>query len=66
LFVVFSVIALFFALYHSITFLSLAGVIMHMNIVDRPLPSRVIVWLMFGLWGAVSLVIFYFLIALGR
>ena len=66
LFVVFSVIAFFFALYHSITFLSLAGVIMHMNIVDRPLPSQVIVWLMFGLWGAVSIVIFYFLVALGR
>jgi len=66
LFVVFSVIALLFALYHSITFLSLAGVIIHMNIIDRPLPPWPIVWLMFGAWAVASVVIFYFLVALGR
>ena len=66
LFVVFSVIALLFAIYHSVTFLSLAGVIIHMNIVDRPLPPWPIVWLMFGAWAGASLVIFYFLVALGR
>lgn len=66
LFIVFSVIALLFALYHSITFLSLAGVIIHLNIVDRPLPPWPIVWLMFGAWSVASLVILFFLVALGR
>jgi fumarate reductase subunit C len=66
LFIVFSVIAFIFAMYHSITFLSLAGVIIHMNVIDRPLPSWPIVWLMFGVWAGASLVILYFLVALGR
>ena len=64
LFIVFSVIAFIFAMYHSITFLSLAGVIIHMNVVDRQLPSWPIVWLMFILWALASYVILYFLITL--
>jgi fumarate reductase subunit C len=56
-FVVFSVICLAFATYHSYTFLKLAGVIMHVKVFDRPLPSRVIVLTMFGLWALASLVI---------
>ena len=66
LFVVFSVIALFFAIYHSVTFLNLAGVIIHLKVVDRPLPSWPIVWLMFILWAVASFFIVYFLIGLGR
>lgn len=64
LFIVFSVIAFIFAMYHSITFLSLAGVIIHMNVVDRQLPSWPIVWLMFILWALASYVILYFLVTL--
>jgi fumarate reductase subunit C len=66
LFIVFSVIAFLFAMYHSITFLSLAGVIIHMTVIDRQLPSWPIVWLMFIVWAAASYVILYFLITLGR
>ena len=66
LFIVFSVIAFLAAMYHSITFLSLAGVIIHMNVVDRQLPPWPIVWLMFILWAIASYVILYFLITLGR
>jgi fumarate reductase subunit C len=66
LFIVFSVIAFLFAMYHSLTFLSLAGVIIHMTVVDRQLPSWPIVWLMFILWAIASYVILYFLITLGR
>ena len=66
LFIVFSVIAFIFAMYHSITFLSLAGVIIHMNVVDRQLPSWPIVWLMFIVWAIASYVILYFLVTLGR
>ena len=65
-FVIFSVVCLFFALYHSITFLSLAGVIIHLKVLDRPVPSKAIVLTMFGLWALASIVIGAVLIGLGR
>jgi fumarate reductase subunit C len=66
LFIIFSIIAFLAAMYHSITFLSLAGVIMHMTVIDRQLPSWPIVWLMFIVWAIASYVILYFLVTLGR
>ncbi len=65
-FVVFSVIVLLFALYHSVTFLSLAGVILHFKVLDRPVPSRLIVLSMFGLWVVASAVIAFVLVYFGR
>jgi succinate dehydrogenase subunit C len=65
-FVVFSVIVLLFALYHSVTFLSLAGVIIHPKVLDRPIPSRLIVATMFGLWLVASIVIAAVLIGSAR
>lgn len=65
-FVIFSVICLAFALYHSVTFLSLAGVIIHLNVVDRPVPSRLIVLTMFGAWAIASIVIAAVLIGFAR
>jgi fumarate reductase subunit C len=65
-FVIFSVICLLFALYHSVTFLSLAGVIIHLKVLDRPVPSRVIVLVMFALWAIASVVIGAVLIGFGR
>jgi fumarate reductase subunit C len=65
-FVIFSVVCLFFALYHSVTFLSLAGVIIHFKLFDQPVPSRVIVLTMFGLWALASIVIAAVLIGFGR
>lgn len=65
-FVIFSIVCLLFALYHSFTFLSLAGVILHFNVGDRPLPSRLIVASQFGLWLVASIVIGAVLIGFGR
>jgi fumarate reductase subunit C len=65
-FVVFSVVCLGFALYHSFTFLSLAGVILHFKVLDKPVPSRLIVMSQFGLWLAASIVIGAVLIGFGR
>jgi succinate dehydrogenase subunit C len=65
-FVVFSVIVLLFALYHSFTFLSLAGVIIHPRLLDKPVPSRLIVASMFGLWLVASVVIAAVLIGFAR
>ena len=65
-FVVFSVIVLLFALYHSVTFLSLAGTILHFKVLDRPVPSRVIVLTQFGMWAAASAVVAFVLIWFAR
>lgn len=65
-FVAFSVIVLLFALYHSVTFLSLAGKILHFNVADRPIPSSLIVVSQFGLWAVASVVIGFVLIYFGR
>ena len=65
-FVTFSVICLLFALYHSFTFLSLAGVILHFKVFDKPVPSRLIVMSQFGLWLVASIVIGAVLIGFGR
>lgn len=56
-FVVFSAVCFVFAMYHSYTFLKLAGVIIHVKLFDRPVPPRVIVFTMFGLWALASVVI---------
>ena len=65
-FVVFSVVCLLFALFHSITFLSLTGVIIHPRLLDKPVPSRVIVGVMFGVWLGASIVIAAVLIGFAR
>jgi fumarate reductase subunit C len=53
-FVIFSVIALFFSLYHSYTFLSLSGAIIHFKVIDRQFPSWPIVWAQMIMWAIVS------------
>jgi len=56
-FAIFSIVALPFALYHSWTFLSLAGTILHAKVLDRPIPSRLIVLSQFAIWAVASIVI---------
>jgi len=65
-FIVFSVICLPFALYHSFTFLSLAGSIIHLKVLDRPVSARLIVLSQFALWAGASVVIAALLIWLSR
>jgi fumarate reductase subunit C len=65
-FVIFSVVCLAFALYHSFTFLSLAGVILHFKVLDKPVPSRLIVLSQFGLWLVASIVVGAVLVGFGR
>jgi fumarate reductase subunit C len=65
-FVVFSVIVLLFAVYHSVTFLSLAGVILHFDFLGRPVPSRLIVLSQFAIWLVASAVIAFVLVYFGR
>ena len=65
-FVIFSVVVLLFSLYHSYTFLSLAGVIINIKVVDRPVPSRLIVLSQFALWALASIVVGAVLIGFAR
>jgi fumarate reductase subunit C len=65
-FVIFSVICLLFALYHSITFLRLAGVILHFKVQGKPVPSRLVVASQFGIWLVASIVVGTVLIGFGR
>jgi fumarate reductase subunit C len=65
-FVVFSVIVLLFALYHSVTFLTLSGVIIRLKVFDRQVPSRLVTAAMFGTWAVASVVIGAALIWFGR
>jgi fumarate reductase subunit C len=65
-FVILSAVCLVFAMYHSYTFLKLAGVIIHLKVVDKPVPPWVIVFTMFGLWALASIVIGAVLIGFGR
>src|ERR1700674_1571051 len=55
-----------FATYHSYTFLKLAGVIIHLRVLDKTVPPRVIVLTMFGLWAVASIVIGAVLIGFAR
>jgi len=65
-FVIFSIVCFVFASYHSFTFLKLAGVIIHLKLLDRVVPPRVIVLTMFGLWAVASIVIGAVLIGFAR
>jgi len=65
-FIAFSAVCFLFATYHSYTFLKLAGVIMHVKVMDKTLPPRVIVLTMFGAWALASVVIAAVLIWFAR
>jgi succinate dehydrogenase subunit C len=65
-FIAFSVVVLLFSLYHSVTFLSLAGTILHLKVLDRPVPSGMIVLAMFGMWLVASVVVAFVLVWFAR
>jgi len=65
-FIAFSAVCFLFASYHSYTFLKLAGVIIHLRVLDRTVPPRLIVLTMFGLWALASIVIGAVLIGFAR
>ena len=60
-FSIFSIVCLPFALYHSYTFLSLSGTILHFKLFDRPVSPRLIVASLFALLLGTSLVVGLFL-----
>ena len=65
-FAIFSIACLPFALYHTVTFLSLAGSIIHLKLFDRPISPRLIVASQFALWVGGTVVIGFLLLWLAR
>ncbi len=62
--IVFHVVALAFALYHTVTWFKLTGVVQVVRLGDRQVPPGLVVAGTFVAWGVVSLFILYWL--LGR
>jgi len=61
--IVFHVVALAFALYHSVTWFNLTGVVQVVRVGERQVPPRLVAAGAFGAWAVVSLVIlFWFLL----
>ncbi|MBI4609399.1 MAG: fumarate reductase subunit C [Candidatus Rokubacteria bacterium] len=58
--IVFHVVALAFALYHSVTWLKLTGVVQVVRLGERQVPSKLVAAGAFVVWGVVSLVILAF------
>jgi fumarate reductase subunit C len=65
-FAIFSIVCLPFALYHSWTFLSLAGTILHFKVLERPVSSHLVVASQFAIWIGASVVIALLLMWLAR
>lgn len=60
--VVFHVVALAFALYHTVTWFMLTGVVQVVRLGDRQVPPGLVVAGTFVAWGVVSLFILYWLL----
>ena len=65
-FVVFSAVCLLFALLHSVTFLSLSGVVMRVRLGSRSVKPALVTATMFGVWIGASVVVGGLLMWLAR
>ena len=63
--IVFHVLALAFAVYHSVTWLNLTGVVQVVRVGERQVPPKLVVAGAFAAWAAVSLVILLFFLLAG-
>lgn len=60
--IVFHVVAMAFALYHTVTWFKLTGVVQVVRLGDRKVPPALVVAGAFVAWGVVSLFILYWLV----
>ncbi len=60
--IVFNLVALAFALYHTVTWFKLTGVVQVVRVGDRKVPPGLVVAGAFAAWGVVSLFILYWLL----
>jgi fumarate reductase subunit C len=57
--IIFHVVALAFALYHSVTWFNLTAVVQIVRLGERQVPPRLVAGANFALWAVVSLVILF-------
>lgn len=60
--IAFHVVALAFALYHSVTWFNLSGVVQVVRLGERQVPPRLVAAASFALWVVVSIVLLWFLL----
>ena len=60
--IVFNVVALVFALYHTVTWFMLTGVVQVVHVGDQRVPPAMIVAGAFAAWGVVSLFLLYWIV----
>jgi fumarate reductase subunit C len=60
--IVFNAVALVFALYHTVTWFKLTGVVQVVQIGDKRVPPALIVAGAFAAWGVVSLFLLYWIV----
>jgi len=63
--IIFHVVALAFALYHSVTWLNLTGVVQVVRLGEHQVPPKLVAAGAFAAWGVVSLVILLFVLLRG-
>ncbi len=60
--IVFHVVALGFAIFHSVTWFNLTGVVQVVRVGERQVPPRLVAGASFAAWGVVSLVLLWFFV----
>ena len=60
--IIFHVVALAFALYHSVTWFNLTGVVQVVRLGERQVPPWLVAGSSFALWAVVSVVLLWFLL----
>jgi succinate dehydrogenase subunit C len=60
--IIFHVVALAFALYHSVTWFNLSGVVQVVRLGERQVPPRLVAGASFALWAVVSVALLWFLL----
>jgi fumarate reductase subunit C len=60
--IAFHVVALAFALYHSVTWFNLSGIVQVVRLGERQVPPPLVAAASFGLWVVVSIVLLWFLL----
>jgi len=60
--ILFHVVALGFAIFHSVTWFNLTGVVQVVRVGERQVPPRLVAGASFAAWGAVSLVLLWFFV----
>ena len=60
--IIFHVVALAFALYHTVTWFNVAGVVQVVRLGERQLPPKLVVAANYGAWAVITVILAWFLL----